>query len=485
MKNADNVGKKLSLKTKIIYGTGDFYGGAAATIISMLFLFFLTDVVGMRPLYAGLVVFIGRIVDAVTDPLMGCISDRTESPWGRRNPYFLYFSIPVGIGFGLLWVKVPFQSELLIFSYYSVAYILFSLVFTAVMVPYAALAPELTQNYNERTSLISTRMAFSIIGALIAAVVPKTIIDMADSQSKGFLLVALIFGLIFIFIWLFMFLHMKDKEIYKTKGSSKPFFKALFSTLRNRSFVSLIGIYLFAFIVNDILSVNFIYYLTYYLEKPGIYTTIMGSLLICAALSLIVYVKLTKKWGKRKTFIAGAVYWSVILIFLMVFNKNTPSILIIIYAMFLGLGTGVSYAIPWSMLPDVIDLDEVISRERREGLYSGVMTFLRKLSSSLAILGISFVLELSGYVSTGEGVSAIQPGSAVMAIRLTTSIAPVLCLLVAIYAASRFPIGKENFSYIQSYLDLRKNGKIDNIPKEEHKIMIAELENMTGQKLPD
>ena len=210
--------KKIKLSTRLIYGTGDFYGGASVTIISMLFLFFLTDVVGMRAIYAGFVIFIGRMIDAVTDPLMGNISDRTRSRWGRRSPYFLFFAVPVGISFSLLWMKVGFDSQLLTFIYYAAAYSLFSIVFTAVMVPYAALAPELTTDYNERTTLISTRMAFSIIGALSAAVIPKTIIDLMGGKSGGYLLMAVIFALLFVLIWLIMFFsHEKQRDLFSSK----------------------------------------------------------------------------------------------------------------------------------------------------------------------------------------------------------------------------------------------------------------------------
>ncbi len=473
---------KLRLSTKVIYGTGDFYGGASATIISMLFLYFLTDVVGMRPVYAGVIIFIGRFVDAITDPLMGRISDQTNSRFGRRIPYFLYFAIPVGLSFGLLWIQLGIENDMLMFVYYSFAYILFSISFTAVMVPYAALAPELTQDYHERTALISTRMAFSIIGALFAAVIPKTIIDLTSSMSKGYLLMGIVFGFVFVLIWLILFLHMKGKEIYQCVKDQDAFLKALWSTFKNKAFLYLVGIYLFSFIVNDLLSVNFIYYLTYYLDRSDIYTPIMGGLLLSAVVSLLAYVKLTKKYGKRKTYIIGASFWTVILGGLMLFGQTIPSSIIMIYALFLGLGMGVSYAIPWSMLPDVIDLDQVITGQRREGIYSGVMTFLRKLSSSLAVLLISFVLDLSGYIATTDGTTVTQPDSSILAIRLIISVAPMICLAIALYCSYKFPIKASNFPYIRLFLKIKGEG-FQNIDSNSIDTIEKELSDMTGQNI--
>ncbi|MDC7233509.1 MAG: glycoside-pentoside-hexuronide (GPH):cation symporter [Spirochaetales bacterium] len=473
---------KLSWITKLVYGSGDFYGGASATVIAMLFLFFMTDVVGLRPLAAGFVVFMGRLIDAVTDPLMGRISDRTRSPYGRRSPYFLFASLPVGLSFGMLWIKAgPPESHLTV-VYYTAAYILFSLAFTTVMVPYAALAPELTNDYHERTSLISFRMAFSILGALTAAVVPKTLIDRAPSLSQGYVQMGLVFGILFIFIWLNLFFYMKGRESAPVHRDEEKFVPALLSALKNKAFLSLIGIYLFAFIVNDILSTNFIYYLTYYLKKPDLYTVIMGSLLIVAVLSLSAYVSLTKRVGKRKTFMIGTAYWMLILSGLFLLSDTVSSTVVIVFAILLGIGTGVSYAIPWSMLPEVIELDQVVTGKRREGLYSGVMTFLRKLSSSVAVLAISFLLEVSGYISSTESASVEQPDSAILTIRLVISLLPLLCLSVALFSAWKFPIRFNNYHYIRMFLNSREN-RDDPITGDKKKMMEENLSLMSGRKI--
>lgn len=470
--------KKLKLSTKVIYGTGDFYGGASATIIGLLFMFFLTDIIGLRAIYAGIIVFAGRFVDAITDPLMGNISDKTKSRYGRRSVYFLFFAIPVMVSFALLFSNWNFASETVSFIYYAVANALFSIVFTAVMVPYAALAPEIASDYNERTSLVSIRMAFSVFGALIAAVIPKMIID-SVGITNGYSVMSIIFGVIFTVIWFVMFSHMKGKETYRHDGQTSKFFRALLSTLKNKSFLPLVGIYLFAFIPLDITGSNFIYYLTYYIGRPELFSYVIGSMLITTILSLPLYVRLSKKIGKRKTFIFGAAFRIIVTgsMFLILPGAGAP--MLIAFGILLGIGSGVSYAIPWAMLPEVIDADEVISKQRREGLYSGVMTFLRKLASSIALFIISLVLEISGYISSQGGEVVSQPSSAITAIRLIIILAPLVCLVFGIFAAYKFPISPKRYEDLKKYMSARKNGeKIDESE-------IAEVKNsvsmITGQ----
>ena len=231
------------------------------------------------------------------------------------------------------------------------------------------------------------------------------------------------------------------------------------------------------------MSANFIYYLTYYIKKPELYTIIMGGLLICAILSLFIYVKLAKKLGKRNTYLIGAGYWIAALSLLVFFKPAIPSAALIVYAVLLGLGTGVSYAIPWSMLPEVIDADEVVSNHRREGIYSGVMTFLRKLSSSIVILGMSYILEISGYISSTAGETAVQPQSAVMAIKYSTAIGPILFLVFALLSAYRFPINRENYKYMRKYLDFKHKTSDVALTDEDKDMIVSSVRDITGYEL--
>ena len=139
--------RKVGMKTLVAYGMGDMYGGGAFMVVGMLFLFFLTEVVGLSPALAGMVFGIGKVWDAVSDPLMGYLSDRTRSRFGRRRVYFLAGIIPIALSFIILWLPLKTESQALLFLYYSFAYVVFATVFTMVMIPYSALAAELSPDY--------------------------------------------------------------------------------------------------------------------------------------------------------------------------------------------------------------------------------------------------------------------------------------------------------------------------------------------------
>jgi sugar (glycoside-pentoside-hexuronide) transporter len=457
---------------RIAYGVGDFYGGSSVTIVSLLYLFFLTNVVGLQPILAGTVMLIGRVADGTIDPFLGLLTDRTRTRWGRRSPYFLWLAIPVAIVYVLLWTMPPFSDQTALFIWCSVTYVLSVIAFSAVMTPYAALAPELTPHYDERTVLINTRMAFSITGALFGAVLPKMIIDAFPGPGRGYQVMALIFGLVFAAIWLGMFFVMKGREKTFQHSESSAVWSSLRSVLGNRSFRALIGIYLFSFITNDILSANFIFFLTFFLLKDGLFTPVMGALLVSAALSLPVYIRLSRRLSKRGAYFIGAGYWIIVLASLFLLSPQTSVALILVLAVLLGLGMGISYAIPWAMLPEVVDVDEVVSGQRQEGVYAGIMTFLRQVSSSVAVFGIGAILQFTGY----NAELAIQPPEAVSAIRLVNTVIPIAMVALGLLCCWLFPITRLNFGVIRDYLDRRQRGEaLDEAGKSRLRQVIARV----------
>ena len=442
-------------KVQLTYGLGDFYGGGAMGIVGMLYLFFLTNIAGISPLQAGLVVFIGGVFDAVADPLMGMISDRTRSKHGRRAPYFFWGILPVIVSFVLIWY-VPALSGWWLVLYYIIVFCFYNGAFTVVMVPYAALAPELTPDAEQRTAIIGTRMAFSVFGGLLAAVVPMLIIESVSGGVRvGYILMAVVFALIFGAIWLLMYFVMRGREIVPAQKTKSKVGASLKQTWGNRPFRILIAIYLLAFIPNDITGANFIYFLNFYLLREGYFSLVVGLTMVVAVLSLPFYIMLIKRWGKPKTMVMGCLLRTAGLLSLLLIGPDTPLWLILTLSAFHGVGMGSSYAVPWALLPEVTDYDEALTGERNEGVYAGIMTFIRKLSSALAMLMIGLVLQISGYV----GDAAVQTSTAVTAIRLTTILLPLLCSLLCAYFAARFPIGPHNLDKLKEAVAARRRGE--------------------------
>ena len=166
------MSERLSRRTKILYGVGDIGFSLTGTIIGAYFAIYLVDVVGLQPAMAAAAVFVGRTWDYINDPLVGHLSDRTRTRWGRRRPYLLFGFLPFALAFAMLWWRPPIQNDLAMGAYFAVAYLVYEATATLVYMPYFALTPELTLDYDERTSLTAYRMFFSLLASLVAFTLP-------------------------------------------------------------------------------------------------------------------------------------------------------------------------------------------------------------------------------------------------------------------------------------------------------------------------
>ena len=281
---------KLPRRLKWIYGSGDIAFSLTNTILAVYFAIFLTDVVGLPARLAAAAIFIGRSWDYINDPLVGYISDRTRSRWGRRRPFLLFCVLPFALSFVLLWVHPPWESQLGLVVYYALAYVLFDAFFTLVNMPYAALTPELTENYDERTSLTSHRMFFSILGSLIAFTVPLALVDRFIPQNDGRVLwMAILFGGVCILPVLLVFFNTRERQDFMTLEQPRliPSLKAAF---QNKPFLFGAGIYLLTWVAVDMLQTTLLFFLKYVLLRESQSDLIMGTIFVTALCALPLWV---------------------------------------------------------------------------------------------------------------------------------------------------------------------------------------------------
>jgi oligogalacturonide transporter len=331
--------RTVTWKTLISYGLGDIYGGGAFMIVGMLFLFYLTEVVGLSPALAGLVFGIGKVWDAVSDPLMGYLSDRTKSRFGRRRVYFLAGIAPITLSFILLWLPMDFTSQAALFLYYSFAYIVFATVFTMVMIPYSALAAELSGDYKTRNKLSGSRLFFSGFSSLLAATIPKIIIDSSKgAPSTGYVNMSVAFGIFFALPWLITFFGTWESQQNQQQSVSKNFLKEFFTIFRNRSFRIHILMYVFAYSAMDLLMALFTYYLTYYLRRPTLYSIAMGTLMVVQLIMIMVYVRIANSKGKRFAYRMGLLIWLSGMLGTLALSPTSPVWMVALVCGVIGLG---------------------------------------------------------------------------------------------------------------------------------------------------
>jgi len=444
---------KVKFRTKLLFGAGDMFGGGAVNLINFFYLIFLTDVVNIRPVYAGAIFFCSKIWDAVSDPLMGVITDRTNSRYGRRRPYFLAGVFFIFISFVLLWLPVNFAAEAARVMYVLAAYLFFNTVFTMVMVPYYAMAAEISSDYNERTLISNIRLAFSMGSSILCALIPMIIVRSFADIRTGYICMSVVFALFFSLPFIGVFADTKENAPVKHRKFS---IKNFLQPFQIKSFRLLVITYLSAFLTLDIISILVSYYMKYYMQRSGQTNLVLGAVIITQILCLPVYFALSKKTGKNGAFCIGAAVIIIGITAMTLVSPSWPVFIMYIPPIIIGAGMSAGVSMPWSMFADVTDVGEFATGERNSGSFSGIMTFVRKICSAVAIFIISALLDIGGYLRPVDGIEQLQPSSVILSIRLIIILAPLLLLSIGITAARRYPLSRQMHKKLREFMDSRE-----------------------------
>lgn len=550
--------EKLNFTTKLAYGSGDMGPAITANILVFFLLYFFTNVAGLPAGLAGSILAIGKIGDAINDPIAGVLSDRTRTRWGRRIPWMLFGAIPFGIFFFLQWIVPSFSEDPTVnnwclFAYYIVIATLFNLAYTVVNLPYTALTPELTQDYNERTSLNSFRFAFSIGGSILSLVLAglitaaypedlkqrfivlglvttaisvialfwctfriqeKGAVPLLGQQGKkiaGFILLALgivglvfaattianysetlvdsaenerlflvnllkgvaygLFGIQFIgFGYTLIFAktetHLNSVEAIAAKNLSDnevsvPFKEQIKVAFANKAFRYVIGIYMCSWLGVQMTASILIYYVVAWMGMGEDEFNLVAIAVQGTALVMLFFWKfVSEKIGKKAVYCLGTTVWIIAQAALFLIQPGQITLLYI-GAIMAGVGVSVAYLIPWSMIPDVVDLDELNTGKRREGIFYSFMVFTQKLGLALALFLIGVALEWFGFVERlpGEAIP-VQPDSALLAIRIAIAPLPTVFLIIGLVLTYFYPITKEVHADIRRQLKERKEREV-------------------------
>ena len=271
--------RKYTLGSKLGYAAGDVLGGGAFALVSLLFLNFLVTIEGIPAALGGVIVMIGKFWDALIDPTLGIISDRTKSRFGRRRVFLLAGIIPVILTFALLWYSFGIQGTTLKFIYYLFMYLLFTTSFSIIQVPYNALLSDMVEDYEARAGYSSMRILISNIAATISVTVPSMILGPVETRTPySFLLMSIIFGLFFGLPILSTFFTTKEpeKQVNEEVITIRMMLKQLGKALKNKTFLQFIGIFIFAQAATDVSSAATTFWLTDIVGKGNMVTIVSG-----------------------------------------------------------------------------------------------------------------------------------------------------------------------------------------------------------------
>ncbi len=471
-KHSTGVGSRL------MYGAGEFFNGGAFVIINSFFTVFLIKAMGMPAALAGTVPLIGHIWDAVTDPIMGNITDRTTSKMGAKRFYMLIGSFATAVTFAALWIPFQADSPVTMFIFFVLMYCLFSTGSTILMVPYNGLLSDMLDDYETRSKFSNVRMIWSTLGAMVCGVVPTLLITDTTRKTVYFRC-GVLFGLLFLITCLITVAGTWEKQHPAMKSKLSDSFNHAASAFRSRSFRLFVGIYLTGQCGMDFVSGMAVYYVDDVINgyKNHYVTYLMAALIIAQLIGMLIWGPVMTKTSKRTTILIGAPIRIVSTILLIPFSHEGASIIpILILAVGIGIGNAATLTSIFAIMADMPDVDELVTSVHRPGVVSGMSTFARKISSGLSAWLIGVLLAAVGYSEKLANEGARQSLFTQRGIALIFILMPiVLCVLLFIFGC-RFPMTEKEFNVIKKDIQRRKGEDQSKATQEEIEI----CERVTG-----
>jgi GPH family glycoside/pentoside/hexuronide:cation symporter len=476
---ATSPADRIPFRQKVVYGLGAFVNNLLAAASGGMMIV-LNLGLGMNPALVGLLGALPRLTDALTDPVMGYISDNTRTRWGRRRPYIFFGAIAAGLTFALLWHLPDGRSESFYFWYFLIGSIIFYLAYTMFATPWVALGYELTPDYHERTRLMGVQ---NFMGQLAYVIAPWFLLfmqneaifeDMVDGAAGLAVIVAIVVAVVGIMPALFLRERFSDVAAAETRERGLTdvggvvlrnlagFFRGFGVTVRSKPFLKLCVATFLVFNGFMMISSFQFYVIIYYVfggdtVRGAEYAGWAGTVQSIATFGVIALVTwLGTRIGKKRTFYV-AIGVSMLGYALKWFCYD-PAIpwLVVLPAPLLAFGLGGLFTIMPSMIADVVDLDELHTHERREGMYGSIFWWVVKLGMAAALAAGGFLLNATGFDVALEGNQSAQT---ITLMRLCDAFLPFLASAVAIWAIATFSITEERAHEVRLALEARR-GKV-------------------------
>ena len=463
---------------RLMFGMAEFYGGGAFVIINTFFAVFLTKALGMPAALAGTIPLVGKIWDAVTDPMMGNITDRTSSKFGAKRFYILIGGIVSALTFLMMWFTIPTKSMGMLYVFYLLMYCLFSTGFTILMVPYNGLLPDMMDDYSMRAKFSNVRMIWSALGSMVCGLVPTFIIK-DNLNTTSYLVCAVIFTVLFFAVSMVTFLGTWEKKKEPVKTSLSESIPQAASVFKSRSFRLFIGLYLFGQCGMDFVSGMAVYYVDDVLNGygNGYFTYLMAVLLVTQLLGMLVWGPVMSRTSKRTTILIGAPLRLFGTLGLLFFSHEGVNIVpVLVMTGFIGFGNAATLTSIFAIMADMADVDELITSVRRPGIVSGMATFARKISSGLSAAIIGFLLGAVGYDEVLANQGARQSLATQHGIAMIFIIVPAILITLLFLVAVIFPMTGKEFAVIQKEV-ARRRGEDTSVTTQEEKVI---CEKVTG-----
>ncbi len=422
----------LPLKLCVGWGVGTLGVSIMFNSITILLQRFATDYLGIAAVSWAGIFLLTKLYDAVTDPLMGMISDRTRSPLGRRRVY-----LPLGMVISVIAFYALFHAPAVTESSHALLVmlallLLFSTGYTIFNVPYMSMLPEMTEGYRERARLVSFRIYGVGLGTVVGLALGPALVAYFGGGRDGHLIMAAIFSaLVFLSMTACFFMTADAKQSAPSVENKIGWVESWSLLWQNKPFMRIIGLKLTQLCSVAMNQTMLIYFVVYVLEKDYQFLWVYG--LIAASSTMLgpyICLRLLHRFDKRSLYLIAALIHTLFMVSWLLVDANEPVSLIIIRGAVLGMTAGAMIMTAQAMLPDTISYETLTTGLNREGVYSGLYTTTEKLAFALGGSVSALILGMAGYVSSTTG-GAVQPESAVQAIYLCVGVLPAMLALAS------------------------------------------------------
>ncbi|MCE7737386.1 MAG: MFS transporter [Candidatus Heimdallarchaeota archaeon] len=436
----------MKLRNKVGYGFGDLGISIAYFAVGFFFIFYLTDGIGMRPIVAGIVFFIGQLWDSINDPIMGIISDRTKSKHGRKRVYLLFGAIPFSISFVLLWIIPINVSPAIQFILATAAILFHTTAYTVVAVPYMSLVPMMTKDYDERTSIVGIRAMLSTLGT-IGGAGAALFVSGDDTINLGNLhTMAIVFGIVSIFALLIS--AQSVKGIHDDSSFKSQSFSDYVKIIKNSTVRLLLSVKFLGAIGTGTLSASIVYYATYVLGDSSYSTYGLGIYIIVTAACIPFYNYLTKRVSKQKILLVTNFATAIILSYMGFFVDSNNLTMFFVSSALLGMFMSAYLLIPYSIIPDLVEIYEYETGDRHESVFFGLWSSFHSLGIAFAGLLLTSILDIMKY----DGTKNTQTTQGLLGIKIGFGILPGIFLILTAITLSRYKVTRVSFGKIVNSL---------------------------------
>lgn len=443
MHNTTNEADEFGALPYIGFGIGGLGTGLVVQTPTLLLMIYMTDSLAIPAALAGFAMFFPKIFDVITDPVMGMITDRTRSRWGRRRPYLFIGGLITGIAMIFLFSTPMFDAVNTRLIYVIVLFIVMQTGVTIFMVPYYSMPAEMTNDSHEHTKLMSYRAFFSLTGVFIGGVFAPWLVIKAGGGQDGYATMSLVVGIIIGTAMITSFFGTKKVKLVERDEILPPLATQLRIVISSKAYMLFAFSYLLFTIGFGCFAGSIPYFTRYILENPELLSTIWLYLQIPAILAIPLWAMWSKHWEKHKCFIAAL---TMLLIsasgFMFIMPGNVSPALLYTMSSLMGLGFGGTQVLGWAILPDLIRWDSLCHDMHRGGIFAGFITAFEKMGFAFGGLMVGGILGVTGYLESSGGVLT-QPDSALLGIKLATGATGVTLFFVAIVLMSFYPLSHE------------------------------------------